>query len=470
MFALFLAATNALGADATRVRCVPANGTIYPNGSLGTGQQRLVAIDAKQFSARYGKLAKRSFGVVEVRAALVATDEPEAEESVRQLRAGFAVQRDGRTRYYELIGGRRGEIRVFNDSMSEDERAKEPRVRVVSAGDPSLPLLRLEWTGSYQGAHASGSTRWILFLDFRAAPRIARFGECSAGWMGGACTAYDEVYSTHESFDCAWDAARADVVCRQTRVLDAGWTRRASTRRFALFGGEELPVREQSVRSLEALARGPRGVHFVEGVGLVKPVGTIAHRWFVYASAGTGHALEARLWSVDLRDPKGPIRPLPVQRLEAADPEHRDASDDDVAPEKDWQGKPFPRFTADAMPFRIETKRLTTDAAPDVLELVLHDGKEGRGTFWIGGDAKSGTIAALRIASNAGEYTHCNLFVHPASAMSVAVTAKPFLATLGIEPPWSEEGPGDEPPKPHVSHPSPATVSWRDGFQISKNQ
>ena len=460
---------NAFAADPARVTCAASGDHVYPNGFLTAGEQHFVALSSKQFSARYGNVAKRTFGAIEIRAALVVPEDAEPVEETRLLHAGFAVHRGGATRYYELRGRKDGEIRVFNDSRSDEERAHEPRIRVAYAGDPSLPLLRLEWTGSYMGAHASGSTRSIVFLDFREKPRVAKFGDCYDGWMGGACTAYDELYSTHQSFDCAWDAALADVVCRETQALNARWTRRRSTRRFALFGGKELPVRAQSVRSLEALARGPRGEHFVEGVGPVKPVGTIAGRWFVYASAGTGHTLTARLWSVDLRDPKGPIRHLPVQLLEGGDPEKHNATDD-VAPEKDWQGKPLPRFTPDAMPFRIETKRLTTGASPGVLQLVLRDGKESRGTFWIGGDAKSGAIAALRVSSDAGEYTHCNTFVHPAAAASIAVTAKPFLAKLGVEPAWTEEAPGDEAPKVPASHPWPATVTWRDGFQISKNQ
>src|SRR5207253_1556428 len=98
------------------------------------------------------------------------------------------------------------------------------------------------------------------------------------------------------------------------------------------------------------------------------------------------------------------------------------------------------------------------------------DGTENSGTFWIGGDATSGVLAALRVASDAGEYTHCNTFEHPSSASSIAVTANPFMARLGIEPAWTEEEAGDEQVKVPPSRPAPATVTWRDGFQISKNQ
>jgi hypothetical protein len=458
---------SALAADPTRVRCVAEEERVYPNGSLGAGEQRLAAIDAKQYSTRYGKIAKRTFGAVDVRAALVPNDEPDAERGEGRLHAGFAVH-DGATRYYELVGRHGTPIVVGNNSPSDEERAHEPRIGVVFAGDPSLPLLRLEWTGSYMGAHASGGTRTNAFLDFHGTPRIAQVADCYDGWMGGACTAFDELYSSHEFFDCAWSAADADVICRVTQKLDAVWTHRASTRRFEVFAGRELPVREHSLRSLEALARAPRGEHFVEGVGLVKPVGTIARRWFVYASAGTGHALVARLWSVDLRDPKGPIRPVPVQLLDAADPELQ-VSRDDVAAEKDWRGEPLPRFTPDALPFRIESRRVTPGTSPDVLELVLHDGR-ARGVFWIGGDATSGAIDAFRVSSDADEYASCHRFVRPPSAASVVVGLHPFSAKLRITPASTDDLSADEHTEPPSGPLSPATVTWSSGFQITRNQ
>src|SRR5207253_2264609 len=126
----------------------------------------------------------RRFGAIDVRATLAEPEEAEAGEKTRLLHAGFAVHRGGATSYYELRGRKDREIRVFNDSPSDEERAHEPRIRIVYAGDPSLPLLRLEWTGSYMGAHASGGTRSIVFLDFRETPRVAQFGDCYDGWMG----------------------------------------------------------------------------------------------------------------------------------------------------------------------------------------------------------------------------------------------------------------------------------------------
>ena len=466
---LLLVAANGRAADPSRITCMGHGDHLWPEGLFQRAEARLVKIDGKAFRARYGAFPKKTFGALEVRAALVATDgdEPPADPADRLLRAGFVVRAGGAAKYYELLGDddEGGAIEVDNDARSQEERAKEPRITVAFAGDPTLPLLRFEWTSSLGGGRSSSNSRDVLFLDFRGTPSIAQRAQCTEGWVGGNCTAADHVHWPVEGYDCAWDAKLADVVCLDTLHMRADWTHRASTRRFAVFARKELPVRERSVRSLDALARGPRGTHFVEGVGLVKPVGTIAHRWFVYAATGTSHALVVRLWSVDLRDPAGPIRPLPLQVLDA--PVEDDALDPgDVATEKSDPAHPRPRFTPDALPFALETTRLTPAGnSPDVLQLVLRDGK-GRGVFWIGGDAASGALAALRVASDAGEYAECGRFRHPSSAAASGIVAKPFAATLSITPRWEEQE-SDEPATAPKVAPHRATITWNGGFRIT---
>jgi len=429
------------------------------SGTIGETDHTLVPITAKEFGERYGGIAKQTFGSVEVRAALVPIPDPPAEANPRDrlVRAGFATG----GKFYEL----QGDLEVSDEDSRSD---RLPSIEVADAGDGSLPLLRLSWTATL-GGRAPGTESETVFLDFRGQPRVAYGATCSNILTVGACTAHDGFYAVHESFDCGWDLLRADLVCTQARTLDANWTHRAATRRFAIFHGNELPATERILPSLEALARGPRGEHFVEGIGLVKPAGTIAHRWFLYAATGTGHALALRLWSVDLHDPKGPIVRLPVQLLDDGLAEEEALAPDDVAGGVEAE-KDALRYTPGALPFAIRTKRLTAGGPVDVLQLVLHDGR-GRGLFWIGGDAASGVLSALRVSSEAGEYAHCGLFLRPAAASRAEMRTNPLSAMLRIEPHWLGDLDGGlvGPDRHHPYCPLAASVTWAEGgFRVGR--
>jgi hypothetical protein len=285
--------------------------------------------------------------------------------------------------------------------------------------------------------------------------------------MGGACTAFDEIYSVHPSLSCVWSDAARDYGCEQRRVLDAEWTKRNAVERIELFAHRTHPPRGAlaSLAALATVARAERerkSARMVAGIGVLKPAGIVAGRWLLFVATGNGYANTARFIAVDLTT-DGPATVIPVTTFD--DPDEATDAAKETVDQKSRDDSVAQQFTPIDDAFTTATSSVVREKTLHVVAVVLTDSGH-RALFWIGGDAATSNVDALRVASDAPEYMHCDRFAVPASASRI-VLATPFLAKLHVESVWTmHQGAIDDEAQSEFCARS-ATVTWSGGFRVA---
>lgn len=268
---------------------------------------------------------------------------------------------------------------------------RQPLPFSAAAPQPGLPLFHLGFYSGWNDAGQAGATGDVLVLDFgHGEPRTVQHLNCSTAPQQPAQTATS----------CQWDTARADYACSDTTALDAGWTRRTSSRRYWLLKDEDAFVRAagqpRSVAEFAArLARRRfRGDHAsIEGAGDVRLLaawmpGGDGHRIFLFAARGAGDRMSARFFAASLdSDGEGSTAEIPV----------RDFSDAGSQPERArWSDDETP--AGDPLQYRVS--ELAVAGALRVLQVQVDEGS-GQGVFWIAVDTSRLYLQAdaLRVSS-----------------------------------------------------------------------
>jgi hypothetical protein len=321
------------------------------------------------------------------------------------------------------------------DSYDETLKGLPEIVRVANGSSGPLFLLTIEST--IIGANTRTPVSRKLIVTLRPEPRVAAFVECFESGGGGACTAFDAAYSSHNALNCDWSPTINDYVCTDTEAYpDFHWTTHAAERRFTLIGHKSLPVAKhgmQSFRNFQELAAALKTNNdlgdervIVEGVGVLAPIDQ-RHRWGLYAAPGVADDMELRLFAFPQAG--DPVQVALHKIVDGHEPEV-------------MERKPTKEFTSIAVDWTVSTGNSFPMGRLEIVPIVLHDGK-GRGLFWLGVDTSMTppAMSLLRIAADVGPYDHCRTFIYPASASIATITND--HADLTIEPHSRRDDDGD---------------------------
>jgi len=436
--------------------------------SAGPASTQLIALPGDEFQASYAGLPRTRFGAFPAPYDIEALDvfagiEGDDDEG-RSLRAAIAIRRRGITKYYRLADPDGDDLDAADEAPSE--REQPPLDIRFGTPDRTLPIIRIALVTTFRGAHSGSATESDSFIDFGfSTPKIIAGIESTRGWMGGACTAYDAMYEVKSSGKCSWNAAERDYDCALTRELDTDWRTRHAVMNVSLFTGRRTRVANASLQRLadEVRAdRSPWAPRVLAHVGTLRPAALLADRWFLFVGTGSGYELTARIYAVDMTTTAA-AEEVPMSDL-------RDTDDERSVPDLlAADGQPFTLVDHD---FYVGVRSLTRERKKlNVVSMLLTE-NDHRALFWIGGDAATGDLDALRIASDAPVYDGCNSFEVPDSASEISVATAPFAATLRIEPHWTADPDisaavvkGDEESCVRIAH-----VTWSDGFDVEDTQ
>jgi len=430
MVSLFLFAA-AIALSPVHFECGAKDGHIVPP------RNRLVPILASEFQSDYASLHRMRFGPfgapydierLDVFSSLNVVFDPDDERAPGggRLQLAVAVRRRGVSRYFRLVDEDGDDIGM--EEQGEHEREGPPLDIRFGTPDASLPIIRVAVTSTWKGVHGGGATAFVSYLDFGfSAPRVIAETQCESGWMGGACTAYDDTYSRRGQLTCDWDRAARDYQCELRHVLNLEWTSRNEIARAALFAGRE--------KSVPPMTR--------------KAAGLLAGRWQILVAAPHGYEEKPQIFALDekeeiavpvtvLHDQNNERTPMPDYPM--VEPLHLTQTDDS---------------------FSVASHPVLHEGTFAVIAVVFAE-HEHRTLLWIGGDSATGKVDALRIATDGPEYVQCNMFLVPESASSLEVE-QPFRATLRMEPSWFALGDDSHYEDQHLC-PRDVHVVWSDGF------
>lgn len=457
------------------VLATPAHLACDGEGRVAMADMRLLPVAAQEFAASFASKAVTHFGPFgrpyDIERIDVFTTMEDRGESdglpgdERTLRVGLAVHRHGAVRYYGLADEEGTGLDATDESPSDREGRPQVDIR-LGTPDHALPIIRIAITTTYRGVHSSGAHEVSTYLDFGfSTPRVIAETECDDGWMGGACTAYDSAYSTRPRFACRWSDEKRDYACEQRQELDAGWTKRHAVKDVELFAGRTAPPHGAlAPADFATLVRGePQSdtVRIVAGVGPLRRVGVLAGRWVLFATTCGGYAETLELYAVDLTN-SAPPRAIDVITLDESDDEFDLPLNADVrADDKDDRAA----FTPVGDAFAIDVNTVVREQSLHVVSVLLTESGH-RALFWAGGDAADGTLSAVRLASDAPEYRHCNRFEIPDSVSRVELST-PFAAVLHVEPHWTVVNDEAEANSDAEFCMRTARLTWRGGFQLA---
>ncbi len=458
MLALVLAA--AIAAAPARFTC----GDRPTQSSIEEVSSRLLPMTAKEFAARYASFDRTQFGPFANRYGIEQLDaytrvveskskDDDDTDTSYDVPVIFVVKRRGVTHYYR-----------FANKADENLSAEydKPQLAIgLGTPDRELPILRLSFVSIYRGAHSGSHDESVSYIDFGfSSPRVIAKMVCSDGWMGGACGAFDSRSWTQVK--CSWSAAKRDYDCQVHKELDADWVNRSEVRSVDLFAHRER-MPQGVLPSLAALAVAARADHklsspVVAGVGTLQSAGVLANRWLLFVSTSLDVRQMLRIFVVDLTT-DAPAQPIVVKTLTAP-------REDEPPPDPDIMILEN-GFTPLTVPFSIARANVAKESSLEIVSLVLQEKKQ-RAVFWIGGDAATGALDAMRLASDAPEYKQCDRFTLPDSASSIRI-ARPFFATMHVEPSWLLYNDGAE-SDGEKSCERIAHVKWGKGFEIEWEQ
>ena len=131
------------------------------------------------------------------------------------------------------------------DLLSISDEPDEHERVVIATGDSSMPLVDIQYDSNSFGANSGVDLTRHLIVDLRRpSPRPIAVLDDGQGFGGGACGAYDSLYSTGHELGCRWDGGRGDFQCAETfHRYDSDWGERRGSRFFLLDSGETVPIR-----------------------------------------------------------------------------------------------------------------------------------------------------------------------------------------------------------------------------------
>jgi hypothetical protein len=365
----------------------------------------------------------------------------DAEDPVFTLRVGVEIRSGASVRRLQLVDRHGTPPRMSNQVPGG--AAPEVRMRSGLAVSPDEPILRVDVREWYVGAHADGHVDTAIVLDLReAAPRVAVVS-CNEGWMGGACTAHDALYSPKGSTRCSWSDENGDFVCTSIRIMDSDRGSLRGVRRHELLSKKSLAAPD-ALASLDELKAQSQVA--VQDIGTLEWIFTASTprgeiRFFVVPSST--HRMTIRLVAVH---PGGRVEEVPVRILSLTPDVDSGAfvAFDDAAAEIGYDlvtRKRFvrTRYTLAPSDHEFRARRIAAYGSMKTYAVVLAEGRR-RALFWVGVDtaSRAAKIDALRVASTSAEYGGCNQFTRPASIASASWHADQPVADVVIEPGYVE--------------------------------
>jgi hypothetical protein len=414
---------------------------------------KFISISPAEFEKTFANAKRVAFGKV---AFGLASDEKrdEFEESTTAERVGVTIT----GRYYRLV-----DESGHSPELEQAPHAKNdpPTVSRVTEGGGCC-LFRLQLEGSSTGAHSQTDEHFAVLIAVKDAPKIVAVLQCSETSMGGACTSQDVVYGQpRRALSCDWAAQVSDYVCRDIQQWRDTWTTHRAERRFALLSGKALPVPMADVpffASLSDLAAAARRHGepakqqqrvFVDGIGLLQPILAQVGHTVLYAAPGFDDHMRLRVYALPPRgEPFEVVAQTIVDGYETESPSQENRDEPAYAfVDAGWTISVLEGFA-------LKTARVSS--------VVLHDG-ESRGVFWVAVDEGISLprVGVLRVASDAGEYMRCVIFVRPAGASSVTLSDEEAQLTIEPHSWWNASGEAVAPPDGEVlpCHVH-ATISW----------
>lgn len=435
-----------------------------------------------EFHSKFAGAAKQTVrfapaaGITSVVAHVVVERDEDAPSDMRLWleTIGLEVRRESGRAFY-LLDEAESETRPHSDS-------RPTPVRVAHAATEHDALIAVRFATSWSGAHASGTEHNTLVIDLRSrAPRLVRL-TCNEYWMGGACSAYDEVYSPRDTMRCVWSKADHDFTCTQRRSLATGWTTRESLRRFELLTskGRLAPEHESTMRSLEEAARmianrRPTNITINELGTLRQFHSTAEGKILFYAMPSTGLEMSLRLFAADLRAAAPTLQEVAVAEVPDRERPERHSAHRDAGIEYQADNAPAlvprARFTLTGPAFSILRATSLGGAPSDFFRVDVADGPE-RALFLVAVDADAvpAKVAAMRLASTAMEHGECSSLTQPSSISSIAWNAVNARFDVTIEP--HVEGSEQEDELDYGAGCSRrGTLSWSraDGFRLDQS-
>ena len=212
--------------------------------------------------------------------------------------------RDGTRRFWRLelsAGDPDPSNQLGMDLLSISDEPDEHERIVVATGDPSVPLVDIQDHSNSFGANSGVDLTRHLIVDLRRpSPRLIAVLDDVQGFGGGACGAYDGLYTTGHELGCRWDGGRGDFQCAETfHRYDTDWGEQRGSRFFLLDSGETVPYPTNGSRTLRAFAEGAvsarqAGSAILEGNGAATIVRTLSYGTTTLAIIGTPHFSETR--------------------------------------------------------------------------------------------------------------------------------------------------------------------------------
>ncbi|HEX7680387.1 MAG TPA: hypothetical protein VF713_19805, partial [Thermoanaerobaculia bacterium] len=204
-------------------------------------------------------------------------------------------------------------FRLVGEFDSYDEKVEGLPEIVRVANDPPGPVFLLTIETTMQGANTRTPISRKLIVTLLPKPRVAAVVECSESGGGGACTAFDAAYSSHDALQCDWSRTISDYLCTSTHAYpEFHWTTHRAERRFTLIGGKALPVTRPGTPSFHTLQelglrlRTDYDLHrqrvIVEGIGLLAPLHPDVGL-SLYAAPGLEDDMELRLFAFPQEGP-----------------------------------------------------------------------------------------------------------------------------------------------------------------------
>ena len=363
---------------------------------------------------------------------------PLASNSTLQLAIELAAA--GRpSRWFRLVPS---DAERFRDEelLQIDDNASDRETAVPATPDRALPLVKIVYGSSDQGANTHAEVYTVIVLDFRASPRALASLETVSVEGGGACGVWDNQFTVSEEVGCRWDAAKGDFVCAETiHRRDTPWGERRGTHWFHLVSGQtafppadRVPGAPRDLAELSArIARDPAAPRsaFLRGLGMTQllldlPSARMPQRRLLLFAAGSmEYRLDARFFLVTITSNAAPdVRPVETSvRIPSREPRYRDPSE-------------FADYTPDGEAPTLAASVVDT-GSPRVVRVVETEGK-GHTVYLVAIDESSSraTADAFLASTDATYYSGCGDEMVPSTSISLQMSNAPFRAALDIEP------------------------------------
>ena len=250
--------------------------------------------------------------------------------------------------------------------------------------------------------------------------------------------------ANRRTIDCGWDSRKSGFVCTETTTVPLGWAERTYEQTFLLLSREVLELEGMnrlaapSVEDVAARLRDGRAklseALGVPDVGPVTPIVSLptspngAPR-FLFATPGRLCDAAFRFYVASVPPSGNPVATLIASTRVGDNLDLKVSQAGDCADAEDLGTCTGPRakFTV--------TQTFSASDRLCFLSVLVEEVK-GRWVYLIGVDDRNEPprTEALLLATDTAEYDHCAQYMFRPQLVSVSVSAKPFRATVEVEP------------------------------------